>query len=159
MNVTRASILLIATLCMGQANTQTPPKPPPSTVYVNPRAGADDPRVGLKGGLYDAAEAASGMQRIISLPKPPGFAPGNDATAGNAADPAAAPADPPPAGAPARTPTAQYGSTNSPESLLSRLTSSRGPTPRWHSPAPSQVCRRASSLFKSAGSMKRNSAH
>ena len=43
------------------------------TVFVNPRAESTDPRVGLKGGLYDAGEAASGMQRIASLPKPPGF--------------------------------------------------------------------------------------
>src|SRR5437773_7348357 len=67
-----------------------PSAAPKSTVYVNPRAGADDPRVGLKAGLYDAAEAASGMERIISLPKPAGFAPGNDATATTAgnSDPA-----------------------------------------------------------------------
>ena len=48
-----------------------------TTVYSNPRAAADDPRVGLKGGLYDAGEAASGLEKIASLPKPPGFAPGN----------------------------------------------------------------------------------
>ena len=44
-------------------------------VYTNPRSGADDPRVGLKAGLYDAGEAASGLQRLVSLPKPAGFAP------------------------------------------------------------------------------------
>ncbi len=54
-----------------------PPRPP--TVYSNPRAGADDPRVGLKGGLYDAGEAAFGMQRVATVPKPPGFAPGEAA--------------------------------------------------------------------------------
>src|SRR5439155_25594822 len=97
---------------------------PKSTVYTNPRAGADDPRIGLKAGLYDAGEAAFGMQRIISLPKPPGFAPGNDATATTAggADPASqrpgsATSSPsaPSAGGPAgRAPAgAQYGSTNS----------------------------------------------
>jgi hypothetical protein len=61
--------------------------------------------VGLKGGLYDAGEASFGMQRIGSLPKPPGFAPG---------DTAGAPAPAPPAGeGPPGPPAAQYGSTNS----------------------------------------------
>ena len=52
-------------LCAGQNN---------SSVYTNPRAGSDDPRVGLKAGLYDAGEASFGMERLISLPKPAGFA-------------------------------------------------------------------------------------
>ncbi len=65
----------------------------PAKVYSNPRAGADDPRVGLKSGLYDAGEAAFGLERIGSLPKPPGFAPGSVV------------------GAPS--PATQYGSTNS----------------------------------------------
>jgi hypothetical protein len=43
------------------------------TVFSNPRSSSDDPRIGLKAGLYDAGEAAFGMQRIGSLPKPPGF--------------------------------------------------------------------------------------
>jgi hypothetical protein len=79
------------------------------TVGGNPRSGADDPRVGLKAGLYDAGEASMSMKRIISLPKPAGFAP--DPAAIAAAD--AAP-DPVP-GAPRRPPTgpAPYGSTNS----------------------------------------------
>src|SRR5437588_11154348 len=77
-------------------------------VSANPRAPSDDPRVGLKGGLYDAGEAAFGLQRLNSLPKPPGFAPG---------DMVGAPAPPPPP-APGETqppgpPPAQYGSTNS----------------------------------------------
>ena len=38
-----------------QLPAKTPPQPP--SVYVNPRSGPDDPRVGLKGGLYDAATA------------------------------------------------------------------------------------------------------
>ncbi len=46
---------------------------------MNPRAGANDPRIGLKGGYQNAAEAASGMQRLATLPKPPGFAPGDTA--------------------------------------------------------------------------------
>ena len=75
------SLALFPTLCAGQPGAATPPNPAPPTVYSNPRAGADDPRIGLKGGLYDAGEAAFGMQRIATLPKPPGFAPGTDPTA------------------------------------------------------------------------------
>jgi hypothetical protein len=72
------------------------------TVYSNPRASSDDPRVGLKGGLYDAAEAAFGLQRIASLPKPPGFdavtnTPSREAEGDRPAQPARI----------------QYGSTNS----------------------------------------------
>src|SRR6516164_7133332 len=48
-----------------------------SKVSSNPRAPSDDPRVGLKGGLYDAGEAVFGMEKLASIPKPPGFAPGN----------------------------------------------------------------------------------
>jgi len=59
-------IALATALCAGQASTPAP---------SNPRAPADDPRVGLKAGLYDAGEAASGLERIASLSKPPGFAP------------------------------------------------------------------------------------
>jgi hypothetical protein len=36
-------------------------------------AGSTDPRVGLKPGLRDAGEAARGMEKIASLPKPAGF--------------------------------------------------------------------------------------
>src|SRR5215475_50390 len=76
-------------LCAAQ---DTPPPaaaaaPPPPTVYSNPRAGADDPRVGLKGGLYDAGQAAFGMELVTTLPKPAGFAPGDNATATTAATP------------------------------------------------------------------------
>jgi hypothetical protein len=88
---------------------------------MNPRAASDDPRVGLKAGLYDAGEAALGLQRIASLPKPPGFAPGNvittppptppptPATATGSADAKQA-ADHAPTGPP---PMSQYGSVNS----------------------------------------------
>jgi len=85
-----------AMLCAGQASAPAP---------GNPRAAADDPRIGLKAGLYDAGEAAFGLERLVSLPKPPGFAP--------------VPVDPhapvPKAGTPeARAAAAaQYGSTNS----------------------------------------------
>jgi len=64
-----------------QQQQQTPPSPPPPKVYSNPRAGADDPRIGLKPGLYDAGEASFGMQLIATLPKPHGFAPGDTAGA------------------------------------------------------------------------------
>jgi hypothetical protein len=96
-------------LCAGQtpstAAATTAPAAP--AVYSNPRAAADDPRVGLKGGLYDAGEAASGLQRLMSLPKPHGFAPGD--TAGAPAHPEGAT----PATAPAGPPPSPYGSTNS----------------------------------------------
>src|ERR1022692_3645672 len=105
--LSRATILLAVCfplLCAAQESA--PPKAPPAppTVYSNPRSGPDDPRVGLKGGLYDAGEAAFGLQRIITLPKPPGFAPGDDATTRTAA---------PAEGASAAAGGAQYGSTNS----------------------------------------------
>ena len=85
------------------------------SVYTNPRAGADDPRVGLKAGLYDAGEASFGMQRLASLPKPAGFAP--DLASIAAFDALPAPPTPPPGTPPARGPQtgprANYGGTNS----------------------------------------------
>ena len=51
----------------GQPPAPDPSKAAPPTVYSNPRAKADDPRIGLKGGLYDAAEAAWGMQQVATL--------------------------------------------------------------------------------------------
>src|SRR5437016_6080078 len=108
-------------LCTGQTATPPPPaaaappatpEPPPPAVFSNPRAAADDPRIGLKSGLYDAGEAAYGMQRIATLPKPSGFAPGDFI-------PTPAPEPPPDQPAAAgggrgvRGPAVQYGSTNS----------------------------------------------
>jgi hypothetical protein len=67
---------------------------------------ASDPRVGLKGGLRDAGQAARNMELIASLPKPDGFF-DPKAPAGNPTpperDPKAPPADAaaPAAGAPA----------------------------------------------------------
>src|SRR6201996_3499357 len=49
-----------------------PAKP---TVYNNPQV-PNDPRVGLKGGITDAGVAALGMELVLNLPKPPGFAAG-----------------------------------------------------------------------------------
>ncbi len=82
-----------AMLCAGQASAPAP---------GNPRAAADDPRIGLKPGLYDAGEAAFGLERLASLPKPPGFSPENNATATAA---------PPPQ--PGQPPRLELGSTNS----------------------------------------------
>lgn len=82
-----------AMLCAGQASAPAP---------GNPRASADDPRIGLKAGLYDAGEAAFGLERLASLPKPPGFSPENNATATAA---------PPPQ--PGQPPRLELGSTNS----------------------------------------------
>ncbi len=79
-----------------------PAKP---TVYNNPQQ-PDDPRVGLKGGFMDAAEAASGMKLVVNVPKPRGFAPGT--TPQEAAPPPVAVP-----GAPVRPVRAQFGSTNS----------------------------------------------
>ena len=90
-------------LCAGQSATPPPSDP---TVFSNPRAPSDDPRVGLKGGLYDAGEAAFGLQRIATSTEASGFAPGD--TVG-----APAPPMPPRTGQPPGPPPAQYGSTNS----------------------------------------------
>jgi hypothetical protein len=109
--------LLFTALSAGQngpGSASAPPSgPPPPTVYVNPRASSDDPRIGLKAGLYDAGEAAFGMKKLASLPKPAGFAPGNFI-------PAVMPPAPPPEAetadgqnTPPRPPAVQYGSTNS----------------------------------------------
>src|SRR5258708_31411916 len=93
-------------LCAGQTSA------PPSTrlsAPSNPRASSSDPRIGLKGGLYDAGEAAFGMEKVTSIPKPPGFAPDNFIPITN---PPEHPEEPAP-GQPARPPAVQYGSTNS----------------------------------------------
>lgn len=50
-----------------------PSKALPPGVYSNPRS-TDDPRIGLKPGLYDAGEAIFGLQKVASVSKPPGFA-------------------------------------------------------------------------------------
>ena len=109
----RLAAALFPLICAAQAPAPAPekiPTPPPSTVPTNPRSGNDDPRVGLKGGLYDAGEAASGLERLASLPKPPGFAPGN-AFASPA--PVPEPGEPGAGGGRGGPPPNQYGSTNS----------------------------------------------
>jgi hypothetical protein len=99
--------LLTAALCAGQSGApeEKIPNPPASKVFSNPRAGSDDPRVGLKAGLYDAGEAAFGLEKVVSLPKPPGFATGNFIATPNP--------EPPPPDNPARPPSVSYGATNS----------------------------------------------
>src|SRR5450432_312646 len=101
MTTLRFSLSLLAALC---AAGQTAPSSK-STVFTNPRAASDDPRIGLKGGLQDAAEAAFGLERIASLPKPPGF--------NTVVTPTAPPEPPQGSGRPSPPPAIQYGSTNS----------------------------------------------
>ena len=105
-------VLAAAQMDMSHEKSATPT---PSTVYVNPRSGPDDPRVGLKGGLYDAATAAMGIKLLVTLPKPPGFAP--DLASIKAFDAIPEPPAPPPGTPPQRpapgSPRANYGGTNS----------------------------------------------
>ena len=102
----------------GQRPVQVIPEHPADpTVYVNPRSAPDDPRTGLKGGLYDAGSAISGFQLVTTTPKPGVFGP--DMASIDAAN--AAPVPPPPApGAPpagrggaGAGPRVNYGQTNS----------------------------------------------
>ena len=101
------------------APAATKPVYTPPAVFVNPRSGQDDPRVGLKGGLYDAATAISGMQLVLTTPKPVGFAPDLDSIKEVDATPPPAPVDPdvprqrPAPGARPSGPRANYGGTNS----------------------------------------------
>ena len=101
-----------------QKKTATPPPPPKvidTGVTTNPRSGNDDPRVGLKPGLYDAGEAAFGLERLASLPKPSGFAPGDVVVTPGPTPPPPPPPGESPGGAlttPQAAPNA-YGSTNS----------------------------------------------
>jgi len=108
--------LTVPALCTAQRGPQPDPtKALPPSVYSNPRSGPDDPRIGLKPGLFDAGEAIFGLQKIATLQKPPGFAPDPNA-------PEPPPPPPPPANAPAgaaaagrggRGPTINTGSVNS----------------------------------------------
>jgi hypothetical protein len=125
-NVLALALTLSATgLCVAQTTTtassappvaaKTPPKPP--SVFVNARSGSDDPRVGLKGGLYDAGTALLGLQLVMTTPKPAGFAPDLESIKAVDATPAPVPVDPdaprqPDAARPSG-PRANYGGTNS----------------------------------------------
>ncbi len=87
-----------------------------ATAPSNPRASADDPRSSLKAGLYDAGEAAFGMEKVASLPKPPGFAPNPDGSTEPFGGPDPAGGEPAPGARPGEAPpprTVQYGSANS----------------------------------------------
>ena len=75
MNSKRLAAALLVTFSAPLAAMAQTANPVASSVYVNPRSGPDDPRVGLKGGLYDAGTAAMGMKLVVTLPKPTGFAP------------------------------------------------------------------------------------
>src|SRR5690349_6510900 len=72
-----ASLIALPAICpaQGRGPQPDPAKALPPNVYSNPRAASGDPRIGLKPGLYDAGEAISGLQKVASMPKPPGFAP------------------------------------------------------------------------------------
>jgi hypothetical protein len=75
----RMALGLAVALTLGVLATQTMQAQSGSgSVYVNPRSGADDPRIGLKPGLYDAGEAAFGLKLVTTQPKPGGFAPDLD---------------------------------------------------------------------------------
>jgi hypothetical protein len=116
--------LSAAGLCAAQTTTtasaatpaaKTVPKPP--SVFVNARSGSDDPRVGLKGGLYDANTAILGMKLVSTTPKPAGFAPDLDSIKAVDATPPPPPVDPDAPRQPGAThpsgPRANYGGTNS----------------------------------------------
>ncbi len=120
MNASRLSCLLAAAavtcspvLAQDMHDHDTKSGTPASSVYVNPRADASDPRVGLKAGLYDAGEAAMGLEKLDAVPKPAGFAPEVDKIA-------AWEAQPTPPSTPGQRPVlpagyipAPYGTTNS----------------------------------------------
>ena len=101
-----ASVALPALGIAQRGPQPDPSKAAPPSVYSNPRA-TDDPRVGLKAGVSDAGEAIFGLQKIASLPKPPGFAPDPNAP------PPPPPANPPAGAAPGRPPSIDTGSVNS----------------------------------------------
>ena len=88
----------------------TKPAPPRSSVPTNPRAPSTDPRIGLKGGLTDAAEAAFGLAKLTTLAKPAGFSPENNAVTTPPPPPDLTPADPE---HPRQPPPTSFGSTNS----------------------------------------------
>jgi hypothetical protein len=96
---------LFPILCLAQTKGTAP-----AAVYSNPRASTDDPRVGLKAGLYDAGEAIFGLEKLASLPKPPGFAPGNFFPN---LQPPPPPDEPLKPGEPPHAPAGTYGSANS----------------------------------------------
>ena len=65
-------VVMFAWMTTGGAQAQAPTPPQPAQTPATPGQGVD-PRVGLKGGLNDAAVAAKGLELIANLPKPEGF--------------------------------------------------------------------------------------
>jgi hypothetical protein len=63
-----AMVIALPVMCAAQSSTAM-------SAPSNPRSGADDPRIGLKPGMYDAGEAQFGLERLASLPKPKAFIP------------------------------------------------------------------------------------
>ncbi|MGA7234844.1 MAG: hypothetical protein WBY44_04150, partial [Bryobacteraceae bacterium] len=70
------TLSIVATSASFAQTVAGPAKP---TVYNNPQQ-PNDPRVGLKGGITDAGVAALGMELVVNLPKPTGFAAGTTPT-------------------------------------------------------------------------------
>ncbi len=103
------SIALSAFFPVLGAGQSSAPAPGRLSAPSNPRAPSSDPRVGLKPGLYDAGEAAFGLVKVASLPKPPGFAAGSFVP--NVAPPPEH--EEPEPGEPPKPPIVTYGSTNS----------------------------------------------
>jgi hypothetical protein len=100
-----SAITLTTAVCVAQTAQAT------TSLYTNPRSGPDDPRVGLKGGLYDAKAASSGLERVATLPKTGVFAPNLAAIAESETRSQAATAGGAPI--PARGVTIPYGPNNS----------------------------------------------
>ena len=105
----RNTVAVVTLFAASSAFAQVVVGPAKPTVYNNPQL-PNDPRVGLKGGIFDAGTAQSGMKLVLNIPKPNGFSEGTTPT-----DAAPPPTPPPPVpGAPPRPPRAgSYGSTNS----------------------------------------------
>ncbi|WP_047497169.1 LVIVD repeat-containing protein [Terriglobus sp. TAA 43] len=107
-NTAALALAFLAGTAAVSAQVAMPAKP---TVYNNPQL-PNDPRVGLKGGVTDAGVAAQGMELVLNLPKPPGFAAGTTPQEKAPAPVPAAPAPLGPDGKP-RVRALQLGSTNS----------------------------------------------
>ncbi|MEZ2346659.1 LVIVD repeat-containing protein [Terriglobus sp. RCC_193] len=107
-NTAALTLALLTGTAAAIAQVAMPAKP---TVYNNPQL-PNDPRVGLKGGVTDAGVAAQGMELVLNLPKPPGFAAGTTPQEKAPAPVPAAPAPLGPDGKP-RQRALQLGSTNS----------------------------------------------
>ena len=73
--VAAASVLTCSLPVLAQMDHEKPGAPVAPTVYVNPRAPETDPRIGLKGGLYNPGTAAKGLEMLTTIAKPAGFAP------------------------------------------------------------------------------------